>query len=270
MAKGKRKVVRQVRTKERECINRLADILKNFLPLTTHLKNAISFTSIFRQSGIDRYLKGPSNKKLALQQGWLRVYKYHSRVPYTLIRRIIPAAIDYRRHIRWPLTNEELKRLSACLCELGIDMRKEISSIELEESLPRIQVPSKVLIERLKDHPLVPDIASVPFDLFQNGHFNESVRKACELLESKVQELSSSSKSGRELMATFFSSPAHIDVTSIKLQNQSSFVEGYKFLPMGAMAAIRNIFSHGDEEARAPEECYEMLLFLNWLFRFIN
>lgn len=54
MAKGKRKVVRRVRTPKRECINRLADILKNFLPLTTHSKNAISFTSIFRQSGIDR------------------------------------------------------------------------------------------------------------------------------------------------------------------------------------------------------------------------
>jgi len=24
---------------------------------------------------------------------------------------------------------------------------------------------------------------------------------------------------------------------------------------------------HGDENTRSPEECYEMLLYLNWLFR---
>ena len=43
--------------------------------------------------------------------------------------------------------------------------------------------------------------------------------------------------------------------------------EGYMHLTMGMIRAIRNIFSHGDENQHSPEEAYEMLLFINWLFR---
>lgn len=32
----------------------------------------------------------------------------------------------------------------------------------------------------------------------------------------------------------------------------------YDFLPMTG---------HGDEERRQPEECFEMLMFINWMFR---
>lgn len=35
---------------------------------------------------------------------------------------------------------------------------------------------------------------------------------------------------------------------------------------MGMMSSIRNVFSHGDEGRRSSEECFEMLMFLNWLF----
>lgn len=40
-------------------------------------------------------------------------------------------------------------------------------------------------------------------------------------------------------------------------------------LTMGMMSAIRNVFSHGDEEQRSPEEAFEMLLFINWLYRLL-
>lgn len=36
---------------------------------------------------------------------------------------------------------------------------------------------------------------------------------------------------------------------------------------MGMMRGIRNIFSHWDEGRRPPEECYGLLLFINWLLR---
>ena len=36
------------------------------------------------------------------------------------------------------------------------------------------------------------------------------------------------------------------------------------------MRGIRNIFSHGDEDPRTPEVCFEMLMFLNWLFRNVS
>jgi len=56
----------------------------------------------------------------------------------------------------------------------------------------------------------------------------------------------------------------------VRPDNREGFVDGYKLLAMGLMAAIRNVFSHGDEEARRPEECFEMLLFINWMFRLLK
>ncbi len=98
----------------------------------------------------------------------------------------------------------------------------------------------------------------------------KAVRKATERLEDFVQEISNLESSGRDLMANAFRDGTYIKTSNIQPENQQGFIEGYKFLAMGTMASIRNIFSHGDEERRSPEECFEMLLFINWLFRRIK
>ncbi len=64
-------------------------------------------------------------------------------------------------------------------------------------------------------------------------------------------------------MANAFKDGTYIDVSSIQPENHQAFIEGFKYLTMGAMASIKNIFSHGDEERHNPEECFEMLLFIN-------
>lgn len=61
-----------------------------------------------------------------------------------------------------------------------------------------------------------------------------------------------------------FSGPTPIlPLNSLSTENEKSFQEGYQLLAMGSMGVIRNIFSHGDENTWSPEECFEMLLFLN-------
>lgn len=57
-----------------------------------------------------------------------------------------------------------------------------------------------------------------------------------------------------------------IALNSLTSENEKGIQEGYMLMTMGMMRGIRNIFSHGDERQRPPEECYEMLLFINWLF----
>lgn len=264
---SKKKTVRRVTAPVRKDLNDLADILYEFLPLTSPSKNTVTFTSIFAQSGIGGYLQGPVNKRQALQQGFAELYRRHERLPWTIIRKVVPAAIEYRQYQRRPLTRSELHSLADCLNSLGIDMVKELESVELDGTLPRVTVPPEELRQRLRGHDLKPALAAEPLDLFEAGHFNESVRKAAERFEDRVQEMCGLPKHGRDLMASAFSDGTLLDVELYEPENRDSFIEGYKFLAMGAMSAIRNVFSHGDEERRSPEECFEMLMFLNWLFR---
>lgn len=89
-------------------------------------------------------------------------------------------------------------------------------------------------------------------------------------VEDYVQAQSSLDTFGKDLMAKAFKDDTYIDLSGIQPENQAGFIEGYRFLAMGTMSAIRNVFSHGNEERRTPEECCEMLMFLNWLFRCVK
>ncbi len=267
---NKQKSVRRITPARAEQLNRLADILSGFLPFSARGNSTVTFTSIFEESSVRRYLTGPENKKQALQKGFKLVYRHHKSLPRIIIRKVIPAAVEYRKYKRKPLTRKELNELAQCLKALEIDMTTEINELEIDERLPRISVPPQKLIERLRGHDLDETLASEPLSLFEKGHFNEAVRKAAEKFEDKVQERSGYNSTGRDLMARAFSNSAIIDLSGLEPENQSGFSEGYKFLAMGAMAAIRNIFSHGDETNRKPEECFEMLLYINWLFRYLN
>ena len=266
MARKKKNAIRSITAPRKAHLNKLAGILYEFLPLSSISSNAVTFRSIFRGSKIDHYLP-EGNKRQALQSAFTELYRRHDRLPKQIIRRIIPAAIEWRQYKRRPLTRRELDDLSSCLLDLGIDMSKEISATTVDESLPRIAVPPEKLKERLREHDLHPQIASDPLQLFENGHFNESVRKALERYEDTVKRLSGNSAIGRDLMAKSFKTDTLLDVSKLKPDNQVTFTDGYMLMTMGTMAAIRNIFSHGDEERRDPEECFEMLLFVNWLFR---
>ncbi len=265
-----RRACRRVTVDRRALINELVEVITGFLPLSSYSSNAVTFQTIFKESNIHHYLNNGANKTQKLQDGFTNLYRYHERLPWTIIRKIVPAAINYRRHKRDPLTQMEIDKLSDILFNLGIDMRKELADIEIDETLPRITVPPEELKERLEQHDLDPKIAIEPLELFKNGHFNEAVRKACEIFEDNVRGLSGSTNYGRPLMGEVFKDDSYLLVEQIQSLNRKDFVDGYQHLAMGAMAAIKNIFGHGNEERRSPEECYEMLLFVNWLWRYLK
>lgn len=264
------KSVRRITADKKERIGRLADILYDFLPLTASSEHAVTFQSIFRESQIDKYFQGESNKKKALMQGLEKLFRYHEKLPRIVIRKIIPAAISYRTYKRNPLSRAEFNSLSDCLKDLGIDMSGEIAKVNVDESLPLIVAPPKRLIENLQNYSLASPRLSEAICLFVDGHFNEAVRKAAEIYEVHVREVSEMKLSGRDLMANAFSGGENLNLDSIKEENMKDFMDGYKFLSMGAMAAMRNIFSHSHEEQRSPEECFEMIFFFNWLIRYLK
>ncbi len=261
-----RRITANIRAK----ISELVNLHKEFLPLSSRSRKTITFKTIFAESKVDQYLDDDIKTK-ALQKGWEDVIRRHPRLPYTLIRKIVPASIDYRKHKRNPLTRAELDKLIDCLLNLGFDMREELSAIELDESIPEIQVPPAELVKRLESHPLASEMASEPLVLFKNGHFNEAVRKAAEKFEVYLQSKAKVQEHGKSLMAKVFRPENPIvKLNSLQTENERNIQQGYQLMTMGMMQAIRNVFSHGDEGMRSPEECYEMLMFINWLFRTIN
>ena len=260
--------VRTIKANIKSRISDLVNIIHTFLPFTSRAKNSVTFYSIFKESNVDKYLNKSLPKKQALQLGFENLFRHHKKLPYIIIRKIVPNAINYRRYKRNPIKKDEIIKLNECLLSLNINMQKELLSIEIDETIPEIKVPPEKLVKRLEDHPLVKEIASEPLELFKNGHFNESVRKSAERFEKRVQQISHINDIGKNLMARVFKleSPI-IKLNSLSTENEKGIQEGFQLMAMGMMRAIRNVFSHGDENQRSPEECYEMLLFINWLFK---
>jgi uncharacterized protein (TIGR02391 family) len=260
--------VRHITERTRERIERLVDLLYDFLPLSAYRDEATTFTSIFAESRKEHYLEG-KNKTEALQNGWEELIRHHPRLPKKFVRKIVPAAKEYRDYKGDPLSREELDELADVLEELGFDMREELEAVEVDVQVRQETVPKEDLVERLDHHPLHNALATEPLELFRDGHFNESVRKAAERFEAEVRHRSQLGRSGRDLMAQAFKfdgGAIQLSGVEVEAENRESFQEGFKFLTMGMMASIRNVFSHGDEERRSAEECFEMLMFLNWLF----
>ena len=94
------------------------------------------------------------------------------------------------------------------------------------------------------------------------------MRKASERFEVAVQDLTGLNDIGKNLMGKAFNlNGPIITLNQLSNENERGIQEGFQFLSMGMIRAMRNIFSHGDEDQRSPEEAYEMLMFINWLFR---
>ncbi|MBE9047989.1 TIGR02391 family protein [Pleurocapsales cyanobacterium LEGE 10410] len=265
---------RSLTADKRNQLNRLVEIIESFLPLSTYRKTANSFENIFKESGVHKYLGSKKlPKKKRLYKGFSKVYQQHQKIPYTILRKVLQQGELYRRsdYVRNPIKPEEIEEIRDCLKKLGLNLDDELAVLELNPDLPEIQVPPKDLVERLESHHLVEEIRSDPLQKFKDGHFNEAVRKACEKYEVKVQRLSGNSSIGSSLMGQVFNpqSPA-ITIATKSEQNIATIRDGYQKLAMGMMSGIRNIFSHGDEDRRKPEEAYEMLLFVNWMFRKLN
>lgn len=131
--------VRKITAATRAKIGQLVELLAEFLPLSAPHKNAVTFERIFAESEVDQYLPKAGSKKQKLQKAWEEILRRHAKLPYGLIRKIVPAAIDYRRYKRRPLSHSELVELSDYLDDLGVSMKAELRKIHLDETLPEVR-----------------------------------------------------------------------------------------------------------------------------------
>lgn len=115
-------------------------------------------------------------------------------------------------------------------------------------------------------HPLVSAAAG---SKYAAGHFGAAVFAALRAIDNRVKRLTGLDKTGQGLMAVAFKSDSpQLDVTTDGVSDQTSADErdGYRFLFMGAIAALRNFHGHEEHET-TPEVAMEQLAVASLLMR---
>lgn len=259
---------RSLTAADRQNVRILADQLGKLLPLEGY-RSQFSLTQIAKQYGLTKYLpQKTANKKEAFTGFIEKVICYKPRTLKKLVREILPIAIEKRHSKGDPILEDEALAFSGQLYALGIDLRKEIGELKLPKERPKV-VPPPIAIQKILDtfvlHPvMLPNCK----EMFIQGHINESVRKALERFEKRVQELSGlSDKQGSGLIGAAFSELNPLiklnNLTSIQGRNEQ---EGFKLLAMGIMQWWRNTLSHGDEPQLPHHEALGRLILISNLF----
>lgn len=105
-------------------------------------------------------------------------------------------------------------------------------------------------------------------ELLDGRHFREAVRAALQRFEFEVQKRSGlSDLTGKALMARAFGTKTPILKIKNADQHGSTEQEGYQFIAMGAMLALRNKYSHGRSVRVSQQEAEEQLAVVSYLLR---
>lgn len=113
-----------------------------------------------------------------------------------------------------------------------------------------------------------PSIDRVSRRLFDGGHYEDATFRACKLLEDKVRAAAKSQKSGQKLMnEAFGGDQPKVALTSLDGESGRDEQEGFRFLFMGTIAAIRNPRGHVVEIGDGVDECLDHLSLVSLLLR---
>jgi uncharacterized protein (TIGR02391 family) len=115
-------------------------------------------------------------------------------------------------------------------------------------------------------------IQAVAIRPFEAGELAASVFEAFKAINSRVKTMTGLELDGRDLMAHAFRSgnPALLIPSAADSKTAESVQAGYRFLLMGAMAAIRNPHAHAPAEELAENDALERLGFASYLMRILD
>lgn len=272
--KPKKKVSRQaamVITKpRRKLIVELAEMLADIAPGSTRGGAGFCVKNIAIEFGDKKLWKDLTNKKKSIAEYLEQLFRRYPNKPKKIILEIIRGGVIWTAKKGKRVTPEQLTEISDKLAELGVNAAKAIEEIEIPEP-SQIKRPADDLLSVLKGINLHPAIAEDCIDLFANGHLNDAVRKALERFEKQIQDITNSHEIGKSLMSrTFNFQNSQIAINDGTGGNDQSEQEGFMLLTMGAMAGVRNLYSHGDVDTIAPMDAFERLCFVSMLFKRVD
>jgi uncharacterized protein (TIGR02391 family) len=263
----KKKVVKKPITKKTvsasslQSLRLLAEQLGEIIPATSMNKTGFCFTTLAKKYNLKKYWENKGQKKESIASFLILVYKKHPRVLKKLIRENLSRAIERRHKNGNPILRQEADTLSTTLSKLNIDLKKEIGELDLPTTRPSI-VPPRIEMQKALDvlslHPmLLPDCKK----LFDDGHLNESVRKALEKYEVYVRDSSGLTLIGTNLMEQAFSEKGpKISISNdTDARRKEGLQTGFKDISRGAMEYWRNYSSHGDEEQMPAQDAISIL-----------
>lgn len=260
-----------ITAKRKQDILKLADALGEIIPATGY-RSSFNFKSIAtKRTYTKKYWKDASNKKTMISEFLMSIYRYHPNILRKIVRNNLPKGIEARHRKGNPVLKSEVENIVKLLKELDINMEKELFSLDLPITRPNIVPPPNEYQQMLKKISLEPEMGEKCKQLFADGHINESVRKAFEIYETKVQEKSGLEDSGKDLMMKAFNeNDPLIEIADTSTKRGKSHQEGYRFMAAGSMLFLRNKFSHGDEKQASYIDGFQMLLTANQLLREVN
>jgi uncharacterized protein (TIGR02391 family) len=111
-------------------------------------------------------------------------------------------------------------------------------------------------------------IENVAKSLFDNGHYAQATFEAYKFVDQQVQHLSGLNESGLRLMMQAFNETSPIvKLTNLSNTSEKDEQQGYKFIFLGAILAIRNPRGHECEIRETPDQCLDHLGLASLLLR---
>lgn len=256
--------------KKRQDVARLAKALGELIPATS--RGPFCFESIAKsRSSTRRFWKKGRNKEEMITNFFLGVYRYHPNLIYKIARENIEKGITRRHKNGNPVLRSEIKILDGILNDLGINMGKELKELDLPSKRPYIVPPPFEYQKMIGKISLEPDLQEKCRQLFLDGHINESIRKAFEIFESRIQNISKLEEIGTDLMMKAFNEDDPIiKIADTSTKKGKSFQQGYRFIAAGSMLFLKNKYGHGDEPQESYIDGFQMLLTANQLLREVN
>jgi len=260
----------RITRKRREMIRQLADALATLAPATTRF-NGFCVQRVAEEHGLKKCWKHGGNKRRMIARFLEEVFRQYPRKPKTIVLTIVRGGLDWRARKGEVTTPEDLEKVTEAMASLGFDIRKDLKKLKLPEP-SRVHEPGQdkiALLERLELHKALTNDC---LEMFRDGHFNEAVRKALERFEKHIQNAINDHKTiGKQLMAKAFNrTQPLIPINANKTGNELSEQEGFMHLTMGAMAGLRNLYSHGDVDQMSATDAIERLCFVSLLFKRVD
>lgn len=115
---------------------------------------------------------------------------------------------------------------------------------------------------------LHPTISTASGALYTDQHYSRAVFAAFQAVERRIQQMSGSEESGVKLMHQVFDpNKVKIDVARHDGPNARDERDGFRFLLVGAVLALRNPRGHGDDLPDGPDEALEYLALASVIMR---
>jgi uncharacterized protein (TIGR02391 family) len=254
----------------RALINELAGLLAEIAPATSRGKSSFCVQNIANAKKHQKLWNDKPNKKKSIAHYLEGVFRKYPSTPKKVVLEIVAGGVVWKAKKGVAVNREHLDAIADVLSKLSISATKELARITLPDpskvAPPPLDLQSTA--DRLELHSALKDDC---LTMFKAGHLNEAVRKALERFEKRIQDLTGDHEIGKSLMAKAFNLRSGlIRINDGTQPNDDSEQEGFMHLTMGAMAGMRNLYSHGDVSTIAPMDAFERLAFVSLLFKRVD